>query len=57
MSQQKKKNFGHNTTSSSETCCHRSFMVEKVVAVVTVGLPDFSHVYVVDLSWAHKPMV
>src|SRR6267142_64198 len=56
MSQQEKENFGCNTTPSSETCCHRSFMVKKVLAIVTVGLADFGHVYV-GLGWAYKPVV
>jgi len=56
MSQQEKEKFGHNTTPPSETCCHRSFMVKKVLTVVTVGLPNFSHVYV-GLGGAYKPMV
>src|SRR6267142_7295275 len=52
----KKENFGCNTTPSSETCCHRSFMVQKVLAIVTVGLADFGHVYV-GLGGAYEPMV
>ena len=31
-------------------------MVKKVLAVVTVSLPDLSHVYV-GLGWAYKPVV
>jgi len=31
-------------------------MVKEVLAVVTIGLSDFSHVYV-DLGGAYKPMV
>jgi len=31
-------------------------MVKEVLAIVTVGLADFSHVYV-DLGWADKPMI
>ena len=57
MSQQKKKNFGHNTTPSSETCCHGSFIVKQIIAVVAVGLPNFSHIYVAGLGWAYQPMV
>jgi len=56
MSQQEKENFGCNTTPSSETCCHGSFIVEEVLTVVTVGLPNFGHVYV-GLGRAYKPMV
>src|SRR6267142_4419501 len=56
MSQQEKENFGRNTTPSSETCCHGSFMVKEVLAVVTIGLANFGHVYV-GLGWTYKPMV
>src|SRR6267142_7117758 len=56
MSQQEKKNFSCNTTPPSETCCHGSFNVKKVLAVVAVGLSDFSHVYI-GLGRACKPMV
>src|SRR6266850_2841167 len=56
MSQQEKKNFGRNTTPPSETCCHRSFMVKEVLAVVAIGLSNLGHVYV-GLSGAYKPMV
>src|SRR6266850_4934995 len=52
----RKENFGRNTTPSSETCCHRSFMVQKVLAVVAVGLANFGHVYV-GLGGAYEPMV
>src|SRR6267142_4766961 len=52
----KKENFGCNTTPSSETCCHRSFMVQKVIAVVAVGLANFGHVYV-GLGGTYEPMV
>src|SRR6266850_4954935 len=52
----RKENFGRNTTPSSETCCHGSFMVQKVLTVVAVGLADFGHVYV-GLGRAYEPMV
>src|SRR6267142_1239344 len=52
----RKENFGRNTTPSSEACFHGSFMVQKVFAVVAVGLADFGHIYV-GLGGAYKPMV
>src|SRR6266850_5361624 len=53
----RKKNFGRNTTPSSETCCHRSFSIEQVITVVAVSLPYFGHVYVAGLGRACPSMI
>ena len=52
----RKENFGRNTTPPSETCCHRSFIIKEVFAIVTIGLANLGHIYV-NLGWAYKSMV